>query len=114
MDKKEICKHKKRKGWKTWLVIGAFVAVFVSVLVAFIFALFGKDFGGIFGNSNYWLTVGVANGLLLIGFLMLYRIDAQNLALRENDLEDTEWLTVHGRVTTTKSISRGFFVKKRA
>ena len=93
MNRKEAHKHKKRKSWKSWFVVGGFIAVFVSVLVAFIFALFGKDFGGIFGNSNYWLTVGVANGLLLIGFLMLYRIDAQNLALRENDLEDTEWLT---------------------
>lgn len=93
MNRKEAHKHKKRKSWKTWLVVGAFIAVFVSVLVAFLFALGGKDFGGIFGNKNYWLTVGVANGLLLIGFLMMYRIDAQNIALHENDLEDTEWLT---------------------
>lgn len=93
MNRKEAHKHKKRKSWKTWLIVGSFIAVFVSVLVAFLFALFGKDFGGIFGNSNYWLTVGVVNGLLLVGFLMLYRIDAQNIALHENDLEDTEWLT---------------------
>lgn len=93
MNRKEAFKHKKRKSWKTWLVVGAFIAVFVSVLVAFLFALAGQDFGGIFGNKNYWLTVGVVNGLLLIGFLMLYRIDAQNIALGENDLEDTEWLS---------------------
>ncbi len=93
MDRKEAHKHKKRKSWKTWLVVGAFIAVFVSVLVAFLFALGGKDLGGIFGKKNYWLTIGVANGLLLIGFLMMYRIDAQNIALHENDLEDTEWLT---------------------
>lgn len=93
MNRKEAFKHKKRKSWKTWLVVGAFIAVFVSVLVAFLFALAGQDFGGIFGNKNYWLTVGVVNGLLLIGFLMLYRIDAQNIALNENDLEDTEWLS---------------------
>lgn len=93
MNRKEAHKHRKRKSWKTWLVVGAFIAVFVSVLIAFLFALAGKNASGIFGNSNYWLTVGVVNGLLLVGFLMLYRIDAQNLALRENDLEDTEWLT---------------------
>ena len=93
MNRKEAHKHKKHKSWKTWLIVGAFIAVFVSVLVSFLFALAGKDFGGIFGNQNYWLTIGVVNGLLLVGFLMLYRIDAQNLALRENDLEDTEWLT---------------------
>ncbi len=93
MNREEAHKHKKRKSWKTWLIVGAFIAVFVSVLVAFLFALGGKDFGGIFGNKNYWLTVGVTNGLLLVGFLMMYRIDAQNIALKENDLEDTEWLT---------------------
>lgn len=94
MNENKARKTRKHKSWKTWVFIGAFIAVFVSILVAFLFALFGKDFGGIFGSGNYWLTVGVANGLLLVGFLMMYRIDAQNLALKENDLEDTEWLTV--------------------
>ncbi|MDE6868552.1 MAG: type IV secretory system conjugative DNA transfer family protein, partial [Clostridia bacterium] len=93
MNRKEAFRHKKRKSWKTWLVVGGFIVVFVSVLVAFLFALGGYDFGGIFGNKNYWLAVGVVNGLLLVGFLMLYRIDAQNIALKENDLEDTEWLS---------------------
>lgn len=93
MNRNEAHKHRKRKSWKTWLIVGAVIAVFVGTLIAFLFAIFGKDFGGIFGNKNYWLTVGVVNGLLLVGFLMLYRIDAQNLALKENDLEDTEWLT---------------------
>ena len=90
MNRKEAHKHRKRKSWKTWATVGSFIAVFVSFTIAFLFALCGKDFGGIFGNSNYWLTVGVVNGLLLVGFLMLYRIDAQNIALHENDLEDTE------------------------
>ena len=94
MNRKEAHRHKKRKSWKTWLVVGGFVAVFVSVLIAFLFALFGKDFVGIFGNKNYWLLDGVANGLFLIGFWMLYRIVATNIALNDNDLEDTEWLTV--------------------
>lgn len=93
MNRKEAHQHKKRKSWKTWFIVGGSIAFFVSILVAFFFALSGKDFGGIFGNGNYWLTIGVTNGLLLVGFLMMYRIDAQNLALRENDLEDTEWLT---------------------
>lgn len=93
MNRNEAHKHKKRKSWKTGIIIGAVIAVFVSALIALIFSLFGNDFIGIFVNRNYWLTVGVVNGLLLVGFLMLYRIDAQNLALKENDLEDTEWLT---------------------
>ena len=93
MNRTEAHKHRKRKSWKSWFIGGGFIAAFISVLIAFLFALAGNDFGGIFGNSNYWLTVGVANGLLLVGFLMMYRIDAQNLALIENDLEDTEWLT---------------------
>ena len=93
MDRKEAHKHKKQKSWKTWLIVGGFISVLVSILIAFLFALGGKNFAGIFGNKNYWLTVGVVNGLLLLGFLMMYRIDAQNIALKANDLEDTEWLT---------------------
>ena len=93
MNREEAHKHKKRKSGKTLLFTGLFVAVCVSVLIAFLFALVGADFEGVFGNWNYWLTVGVVNGLLLIAFLLMYRIDAQNVALNENDLEDTEWLT---------------------
>lgn len=60
----------------------------------YLFSLGGKSIGEIFVNKNYWLSVGVANGLMLIGYLMMYRVDAQNIAMNENDLEDTEWLTV--------------------
>ena len=93
MDRNEAIKHKKRKSRKAGLFVWLFLFVFVAILVAFIFSLFGKDFNGIFGNKNYWLLVGVVNGLMLVGFLFMYRIDAQNIAMRENDLEDTEWLT---------------------
>ena len=94
MNRREAQRHRKNKSWQGGIGVGIFIAVFVSVLIAFLFALAGKDFAGIFGNKNYWLTVGVVNGSLLAGFLMLYRIDAQNVAMNENDLEDTEWLTV--------------------
>lgn len=94
MNRKEAQRHKKNKSWKGGIGGGAFIAVVVSVLIAFLFALFGNDVGSIFGNKNYWLTVGFVNGALLAGFLMLYRIDAQNVAMKENDLEDTEWLSV--------------------
>ena len=90
----KLKRHRKTKSWKGGIGVGVFVAVCVSVLVAFLFALAGCDLAGIFGNRNYWLSVGVANGLLLVAFLLVYRIDAQNVALHENDLEDTEWLTV--------------------
>lgn len=93
MDRNEAHRHRKNKSWKGGIGVGAIVAVGVSILIAFLFALGGNSFAEIFGNTNYWLTVGVVNGLLLIGFLFLYRIDAQNIALHENDLEDTEWLT---------------------
>lgn len=93
MNREEAHKHKKRKSVKTMLFAGLFIAVCVSVLIAFLFALGGADFAGIFGNRNYWLTIGVVNGILLVAFLLMYRIDAQNVALNENDLEDTEWLT---------------------
>lgn len=93
MNREEAHKHKKRKSSGGLFVGGIFVAVCVSVLIAFLFALGGAGFEEIFLNENYWLTVGVVNGMLLIGFLLMYRIDAQNVAMNENDLEDTEWLT---------------------
>ena len=58
----------------------------------YLFSLGGKSIGEILSYKNYWLSVGVANGLILIGYLMMYRVDAQNIALNENDLEDTEVL----------------------
>ncbi len=93
MNREEAHKHKKRKSSGGLFVGGIFVAVCVSMLIAFLFALSGRDFSGIFGNENYWLMVGVVNGALLVAFLLMYRIDAQNVAMNENDLEDTEWLT---------------------
>ena len=93
MNREEAHRHKKRKSSGGLFVGGIFVAVCVSVLIAFLFALGGAGFEDIFLNENYWLTVGVVNGMLLIGFLLMYRIDAQNVAMKENDLEDTEWLT---------------------
>ena len=93
MNREEAHRHKKRKSSGGLFVGGIFVAVCVSVLIAFLFALGGAGFEEIFLNENYWLTVGVVNGMLLIGFLLMYRIDAQNVAMKENDLEDTEWLT---------------------
>ena len=93
MNREEAHRHKKRKSSGGLFIGGIFVAVCVSVLIAYLFALGGAGFEDIFLNENYWLTVGVVNGMLLIGFLLMYRIDAQNVAMNENDLEDTEWLT---------------------
>ena len=93
MNREKAQRHRKRKSYREMIVVGGFVAVCVSVVIAILFALFGNSLGDIVSDRNYWLSVGVANGLLLVAFLLVYRIDAQNVALHENDLEDTEWLT---------------------
>ena len=93
MNREKAQRHRKRKSYRGMIVVGGFVAVCVSVVIAILFALFGNSLGDIVSDRNYWLSVGVANGLLLVAFLLVYRIDAQNVALHENDLEDTEWLT---------------------
>ena len=85
MNREEAHKHKKRKSSGGLFVGGIFVAVCVSVLIAFLFALGGAGFEDIFLNENYWLSVGVVNGMLLIGFLLMYRIDAQNVAMNEGN-----------------------------
>ena len=93
MNREKAQRHRRRKSYRGMIVVGGFVAVCVSVVIAILFALFGNSLGDIVSDRNYWLSVGVANGLLLVAFLLVYRIDAQNVALHENDLEDTEWLT---------------------
>ena len=93
MNREKAQGDRKRKSYREMIVVGGFVAVCVSVVIAILFALFGNSLGDIVSDRNYWLSVGVANGLLLVAFLLIYRIDAQNVALHENDLEDTEWLT---------------------
>ena len=94
MNRKDITRHKKRKKNNLKLLFWGILFAFVAVLVLFLFSLGGKSIGEILSYKNYWLSVGVANGLILIGYLMMYRVDAQNIALDENDLEDTEWLSV--------------------
>ena len=60
-----------------------------------LFAYFGyESIGGIWGERNFWLINGVVDGMIMVAYLLMYRVDAQNIAMNENDLEDTEWLTV--------------------
>ena len=91
--KNDALKHKKKKSHKLSMVLWAIIAVFVAVLVMLLFALDGREIADIVANKNYWLSVGVVEGLIVVAYLLMYRIDAQNIAMNENDLEDTEWLT---------------------
>ncbi|MBO5068168.1 MAG: type IV secretory system conjugative DNA transfer family protein, partial [Clostridia bacterium] len=60
-----------------------------------LFAYFGyESIGDIWGERNFWLINGVVDGMIMAAYLLMYRVDAQNIAMNENDLEDTEWLTV--------------------
>ena len=95
MNKKEGTKHRKKKTGKLAAVLWTIIFAFVAVLIMFLFAMNGKQsVFEILMERNYWLSNGVVDGLLIVGFLLVYRVDAQNIALKENDLEDTEWLTV--------------------
>ena len=94
MKREKALKHKKRKSHKG-LLVWAFIFAFIFVGVMCLFAYFGyESVGSIFGERNFWLINGVIDGLILVAFLLMYRVDAQNIAMNENDLEDTEWLTV--------------------
>lgn len=94
MKREKALKHKKRKSHKG-LLVWAFIFAFIFVGVMCLFAYFGyESVGSILGERNFWLINGVIDGLILVAFLLMYRVDAQNIAMNENDLEDTEWLTV--------------------
>ena len=94
MNRKTATKHKRKKSRKLGIVLWLFVFLFIGVLMMFLFTLAGAEsVTEILSEREYWLSIGVVDGLILIAYLMMYRIDAQNIALDENDLEDTEWLT---------------------
>ena len=91
----QAIKHKKKKSHKTGLVIWTFIFALIFVGVMSLFAYFGyESVGSIVQERNFWLINGVIDGLILVAYLLMYRVDAQNIAMNENDLEDTEWLTV--------------------
>lgn len=70
------------------------ISVVVFVLLMDIFAFLGfESVLAIWQNQDFWLLYGVVMGLIVIGYLLNYRINAQNIALKENDLEDTTWLS---------------------
>ena len=84
----------KRRTWKWSALLWLITFAFVGVLLMIVYTLAGAEsIAAILGDKTYWLSLGVACGILSAGYLMVYRIDAQNIALGENDLEDTEWLT---------------------
>ena len=87
--RKEALKHKKKKSRSLAVLLWLIIFAFVQVLIAYVYALLGANsITEILGKRNFWLLGGVVNGLILIAYLMMYRIDAQNIALNENDLEE--------------------------
>ena len=59
-----------------------------------LFSVVGKaSLGAVLHNKNFWLAIFAVDCLVLAGYLMLYKIDAQNVALKGNDLEDSSWMT---------------------
>ena len=94
MNRKTALKHQKKKSRKLAVLLWVIIFALVGALISYLYAFGGaQSMAEILGKRNFWLSNGVVDGLIIIAYLMLYRIDAQNIALNENDLEDTEWLT---------------------
>lgn len=95
MKRKSIYKDKKKNKRKLRILLWLITFALVGVLLMLLFAIAGAEsIFVILGETTYWLSFGFVNGILLAGYLMVYRIDAQNIALKENELEDTKWMTV--------------------
>ena len=95
LNRIDITSHGKKKSVKLAVILWGIIFAFVGTLLMYLYAMGGADsIGEIISNRNYWLSNGVVDGLIVIGFLLVYKVDAQNIALKQNDLEDTEWLTV--------------------
>ena len=80
MNRKTALRRGKRRAWKRSALLWLITFAFVGVLLMIVYTLAGAEsIGAILGDKTYWLSLGVACGILS--------------ALHENDLEDTDWLT---------------------
>ena len=93
--KRKIEPRIKKSGTKTLkAILCASVLLFTMSLTAYLFSLGGAEsLTRILKNGNYWRAVMVENGFIAVGYLLMTRVDAQKIALEENELEDTQWLT---------------------
>lgn len=88
-------KQKKKKKLKGQLLFLGITSVFICILILYLYRLAGtQTIKEILQTQDYWLLVGFINGVILIWYLLMYKIDAQNIVMKENDLEDTEWLAI--------------------
>lgn len=93
--KRKIEPRIKKSGTKTLkAILCASVLLFTMSLTAYLFSLGGAEsLTRILKNGNYWRAVMVENGFIAVGYLLMTSVDAQKIALEENELEDTQWLT---------------------
>lgn len=90
-----IYHEKKKRSWKKFLCFWACLFLVVDIIIGVLFGVIGRlNFLEVILNSDYWIAVASIDCLILAGFLAIYRIDAQNIALKGNDLEDSSWLTI--------------------
>lgn len=85
---------KKKKTLKGQFIFLGIIGVFICILILYLYRLAGtQKLKEILQTKDYWLLVGFINGVILIWYLLMYKVDAQNIVMKENDLEDTEWLS---------------------
>ena len=85
-----IYHEKKKRSWKKFLCFWACLFLAVDIIIGILFGVIGRlNFLEVILNSDYWIAVVSIDCLILAGFLAIYRIDAQNIALKGNDLEDS-------------------------
>lgn len=93
-QKQEIYHEKKKRSWKKTIAFWIAAFFVIDVIVCVLFSVVGKaSLGQVLHNKNFWLAIFAVDCLVLAGYLMIYKIDAQNVALKGNDLEDSSWMT---------------------
>lgn len=93
-QKQEIYHEKKKRSWKKTIVFWIAAFFVLDIIVCVLFSVVGQaSLGAVLHNKDFWLAAFAVDCLVLAGYLMLYKIDAQNVALKGNDLEDSSWMT---------------------
>jgi len=70
----------KKDNRKLTIILWVIIFLLIAAVILYLFTLTGRSIGEVFCYRDYWLSLGVADGLILIGYLFMYRVDAQNIA----------------------------------
>ena len=94
MKRKEFIKNEKKLS-VPYIVLWTLIFSFVFVLLIYFFI--SKDDSQlleVLKNKNLYMSFGVISGLIVIFYLLIHKVDAADIALEKNEMENSSFLTL--------------------